>query len=273
VRVLFLGDVVGRHARQLVMDSLPGLRQELSTDFIIVNVENAAGGFGITPDIADGFLAAGADVMTTGNHVWDKREIFAYIDQQPRLIRPTNMPEGTPGQGMTTVTNAKGQSLTVINAMTNLFMAPTEPMLPAIKACLAKTKLKRDTDAIVIDVHGEATSEKTATGFYVDGLVSMVVGTHTHVPTADHRILPSGTAFMTDAGMCGDYTSVIGMTPEAAIGRFTGDDKSKLGVAMGAPSLSGVFVVTDDDTGLAKSISPFRRGGTLAAIDPVPLTS
>jgi len=268
VRVLFLGDVVGRHARQLVMDSLPGLRQELAADFIIVNVENAAGGFGITPDIADGFLAAGADAMTTGNHVWDKREIFAYIDQQPRLIRPINMPEGTPGLGLTTVTNAKGQSLTVVNAMTNLFMAQTEPMFPAIKACLAKTKLKRDTDAIVIDVHGEATSEKTATGFFVDGLVSLVVGTHTHVPTADHRILPGGTAFMTDAGMCGDYTSVIGMTPEAAIGRFTGEDKGRLGVAMGEPSLSGVFVVTDDESGLAISISPFRRGGTLSPIDP-----
>ena len=268
MRVLFLGDVVGRNARQLVMDSLAGLREELSADFIIVNVENAAGGFGITPDLADGFLAAGADAMTTGNHVWDKREIFAYIDQQPRLIRPINMPEGTSGRGIATVTNAAGQSLTVINAMTNLFMAENEPMFPAIKACLNQITLKKDTDAIVIDVHGETTSEKTAVGFYVDGKVSLVVGTHTHVPTADHRILPGGTAFMTDAGMCGDYTSVIGMMPEAAIGRFTGEDKGRLGVAMGEPSLSGVFIVTDDETGLAKSISPFRRGGTLSPIDP-----
>lgn len=268
MRILFLGDVVGRIARQTVLETVADIRTELQADFVVVNVENSAGGFGVTPDIADQFLAVGVDVMTTGNHVWDKREIFAYIDKEPRLIRPINMPEGTSGKGMVTVTNAAGLRLTVINAMTNLFMAPNEPMFPAISAYLDTIALTKDTDAIMIDVHGEATSEKNATGILYDGRVSMVVGTHTHVPTADHRILPKGTAYMTDVGMCGDYTSVIGMNAEAAIGRFIGVDSGKLSVAMGEPSLSGIIVDTDDATGLAKAITPFRRGGTLAPTSP-----
>lgn len=268
MRILFLGDVVGRIARQTVLETIADIRAELQADFVVVNVENSAGGFGVTPDISDQFLAVGVDVMTTGNHVWDKREIFAYIDQESRLIRPINMPEGTSGNGMVTVTNAAGLRLTVINAMTNLFMAPNEPMFPAISACLDTLVLTEDTDAIMIDVHGEATSEKNAAGILYDGRVSMVVGTHTHIPTADHRILPKGTAYMTDVGMCGDYTSVIGMNAEAAIGRFIGVDNGKLSVAMGEPSLSGIIVDTDDETGLAQAITPFRRGGTLSPTSP-----
>lgn len=264
MRILFLGDVVGRAARQKVMETISDIRAELAADFVIVNVENSAGGFGVTPDIADSFLAVGVDAMTTGNHVWDKREIFAYIEKEPRLIRPINMPEGTSGNGMVTVTNDAGLRLTVVNAMANLFMAPNEPMFPALSAVLDTVKLTEDTDAIMIDVHGEATSEKNATGILYDGRVSMVVGTHTHIPTADHRILPKGTAYMTDVGMCGDYTSVIGMNAEAAIGRFIGVDNGKLSVAMGEPSLSGIIVDTNDDTGLATDITPFRRGGTLS---------
>lgn len=264
MRILFLGDVVGRAARQKVIETVSDIRAELAADFVIVNVENSAGGFGVTPDIADSFLAVGVDAMTTGNHVWDKREIFAYIEKEPRLIRPINMPEGTSGNGMVTVTNDAGLRLTVVNAMTNLFMAPNEPMFPALSAVLDTVKLTIDTDGIMVDVHGEATSEKNATGILYDGRVSMVVGTHTHIPTADHRILPKGTAYMTDVGMCGDYTSVIGMNAEAAIGRFIGVDNGKLSVAMGEPSLSGIIVDTNDDTGLATDITPFRRGGTLS---------
>ena len=263
MRILFLGDVVGRQARKLVMASINELREELSADFIIVNVENSAGGFGVTPAIADEFLAAGVDVMTTGNHVWDKREIFDYIANQPRLLKPYNMAEGTPGEGFYIATNAKGQRLAVANFMANLFMAENEKVFLAIDRFFTTTKLGRDADAIFIDIHGEATSEKTAVGLAADGRASAVVGTHTHIPTADHRILPNGTAYQTDAGMCGDYISVIGMQPEAALGRFQGKPAGRLEVANGTPTMCGVIIDTDDETGLATAITPFRRGGVL----------
>lgn len=265
MRILFLGDVVGRHARQQVIAALSPLRDEFNLDFIIVNVENSAGGFGVTPAIADEFLNAGADVLTTGNHVWDKREIFDYIAGQPRLLRPYNMVENTPGNGVVIVENDKGQRLAVGNMMTNLFMAENENAFVGLENLLAEVKLGRDADALVIDVHGEATSEKTAFGFAADGRATLVVGTHTHIPTADHRILPGGTAYQTDAGMCGDYTSVIGMNKEAALGRFTGQQGGRLEVAKGEATLCGLFVESDDSTGLARSITPFRRDGVLEA--------
>ncbi|XDZ66232.1 TIGR00282 family metallophosphoesterase [Alphaproteobacteria bacterium LSUCC0684] len=265
MRILFLGDVVGRNARKKVMESLKSLRHELDLDFIIVNVENAAGGFGVTPEIAQGFLDAGADVLTTGNHVWDKRDIIPFIDKENRLIRPFNMVEGTPGKGMVTVVNDKGLRLAVANLICNLFMAENENVFSALDKVLIRTALGRDADAIVIDVHGEATSEKSAIGFAADGRVSLVVGTHTHIPTADQRILPKGTAYQTDSGMCGDYTSIIGMDPEAAVGRFIGKPQGRLEVAKGEATLCGVVVETDDATGLARTISPFRRGGVLAS--------
>jgi len=267
MRILFLGDVVGRNARKLVMESLEGLRQDFRLDFIIVNVENAAGGFGVTPDIASGFLDAGADVLTTGNHVWDKRDIIPFIEKEARLIRPYNMVEGTPGKGVVTVTNNQGRRLTVANLICNLFMAENENVFQALEQLLIRNKLGRDTDAFVLDIHGEATSEKSAIGFAADGRASLVVGTHTHIPTADHRILPQGTAYQTDAGMCGDYTSVIGMDPLAALGRFTGKSTGRLEVAKGQATLSGVLVETDDATGLAQKITPFRRGGALAGTE------
>jgi len=267
MRILFLGDVVGRNARKKVMESLGPLRQELELDFIIVNVENAAGGFGVTPEIAQGFIDAGADVLTTGNHVWDKRDIIPYIEKESRLIRPFNMVEGTPGKGMVTVTNDKGQRLGVANLICNLFMAENENVFAALEQVLMRLKIGRDADAIVLDIHGEATSEKSAIGFAADGRVSLVVGTHTHIPTADHRILPRGTAYQTDAGMCGDYTSIIGMDPEAAVGRFTGKSQGRLEVAKGEATLSGVLIETDDETGLARMITPLRRGGVLAATE------
>lgn len=264
MRVLFLGDIVGRSARQAVISQLPDLRQELSLDAIIVNCENAAGGFGITPAICDDLFAAGADVLTTGNHVWDKAEISPYIQKQPRLLRPANMAREFPGKGAVCIPLADGRRLGVINVMCNLFMAENDNMFDKLEAELEQMKLVRDADFILIDVHGEATSEKVATGFYCDGKVSCVVGTHTHIPTSDTRILTGGTAFQTDAGMCGDYVSVIGMDPDIAISRFTGRKSGRLSVATGEPTLSGLVIETDDKTGLATNVAPFRRGGVLS---------
>ena len=264
MRVLFLGDIVGRSARNAVIAQLAGLRQELTADFAVVNCENAAGGFGITPAICDDLFAAGADVLTTGNHVWDKREIFDYIAGESRLLRPLNMAEGSPGSGTTVVTNVAGQRLAVVNVMTNLFMAPNDPVFAALDGALVRNRLGRDADFILIDVHGEATSEKMALGHLADGRASVVVGTHTHIPTADHHLLPGRTAYQTDAGMCGDYDSVIGMDKKVATDRFTGAGSARLSVAMGEPTLCGVLVETGDD-GLATSITPIRRGGQLSA--------
>lgn len=266
MKVLFLGDIVGRSARQSVIAQLPDIRSELGLDAIIVNCENAAGGFGVTPAICDELFAAGADVLTTGNHVWDKAEISPYIQKQDRLLRPANMAREFPGKGAVVHHLPNGKRLGVVNVMCNLFMAENGNMFEALDKELDALALGRDADFILVDVHGEATSEKVATGFYCDGKVSCVVGTHTHIPTADHRILPQGTAFQTDAGMCGDYISVIGMDPDIAISRFTGRKSGRLSVATGEPTLCGLIIETDDITGLAQSVHPFRRDGVLSQI-------
>ena len=262
-RVLFLGDIVGRAARHEVIDQVPALRKEHALDFLVVNCENAAGGFGVTPKICDALFDAGVDVLTTGNHVWDKLEIIPYIETQPRLLRPLNMPEATPGNGVVTHTNEAGKRLTVINVMTNLFMAANDPVFATLDGAMVRHKLGRDTDFILVDAHGEATSEKMALGHMVDGRASMLVGTHTHVPTADHRILPGGTAYQTDSGMCGDYDSVIGMNKEAATDRFTGRRNTRLSVALGTVTICGLLVEADG-MGMAQLVRPLRRGGELA---------
>ena len=264
MKILFLGDIVGRSARNAVIAQLPDIRTSLGLDGVVINCENAAGGFGVTPAICDDLFAAGADVLTTGNHVWDKAEISPYIQKQPRLLRPANMAREFPGAGVVIHLLPNGKRLGVVNVMCNLFMAENDNMFEAIDRILGKLQLGRDADFILVDVHGEATSEKVATGFYCDGRVSCVVGTHTHIPTADHRVLPQGTAFQTDAGMCGDYISVIGMDPDIAISRFTGRKSGRLSVATGEPTLSGLIIETDDASGLALSAHPFRRGGTLS---------
>ena len=264
MRLLFLGDIVGRSARQAVIAQLPDIRKELALDGVVVNCENAAGGFGVTPAICEALFAAGADVLTTGNHVWDKAEISPYIQKQPRLLRPANMAREFPGAGVVVHKLANGQRLGVVNVMCNLFMAENGNMFEALDKELESLALGRDADVILVDVHGEATSEKVATGFYCDGKVSCVVGTHTHIPTADHRILPQGTAYQTDAGMCGDYISVIGMDPDIAISRFTGRKSGRLSVATGEPTLCGLLIETDDATGLAQQVLPFRRDGVLS---------
>ena len=264
MRVLFLGDIVGRAARQKVIETLPDLRTELALDAVIVNCENAAGGFGVTPAICDDLFAAGTDVLTTGNHVWDKAEITPYIQSQPRLLRPANMAREFPGQGQVIYQLSDGRRLGVINVMCNLFMAENDNMFACLDKALEGMRLGRDADFIFVDVHGEATSEKVATGLFCDGRASAVVGTHTHNPTADLHILSGGTAFQTDAGMCGDYQSVIGMSAEVAIGRFTGKKTGRLAVASGEPTLCGVVIETDDATGLAVNVHPLRRGGVLS---------
>ena len=263
MRLLFLGDIVGRAGRELALSSLSSLRKELGADFIIVNVENAAGGFGVTPAIASDFFTAGADVLTTGNRVWDKREIIDYIEKESRLLRPYNMAEGTPGLGYKIVSNDLGQRLCVINLICNLFMSAYDNVFMALDNILHKIRLGREADFIFIDVHGEATSEKTALGFAADGLVSAVIGTHTHVPTADARILPKGTAYQTDSGMCGDYTSVIGMEVSGALNRFKSKDGGHLKAAKRDATLCGTLIDIDDKTGLATAIKPYRTGGVL----------
>jgi len=267
MKVLYIGDVVGKSGRKVVLDHLPRLRDELSLDFAIVNGENAAHGFGVTGAICDQFFDAGADVVVTGNHAWDQREIIDYIQDEPRLLRPINYPEGTPGQGMGEYQTAEGKTVVVIQAMGRLFMDPLDDPFAAVTRAMLNRKLGDNVDFVMIDIHAEATSEKMAMGQHFDGRVSMVVGTHSHIPTADAQILPGGTAYQTDAGMCGDYNSVIGMTKGPAIERFiTKMPKQRLEPALGEGTLCAVYVETDDATGLATTVTPIRLGGRLMEI-------
>ena len=264
MRILFLGDIVGRAARNEALAQTAGLKEKYKCDFVVTNCENAAGGFGVTADICNALFDAGNDVLTSGNHIWDKSEISSYIASEPRLIRPLNMNKGFPGDGFVIATNMKGLRLAVLNVITNLFMSDYLNVFSALEDFLGRVKLGRDADAILVDVHGEATSEKMAIGHFLDGRVSCVVGTHTHVPTADYQILEGGTAYQTDAGMCGDYNSVIGMNKEVATSRFRQDVSGRLTVATGEITLCGIIVDIDDETGLAIAIQPLRKGGRLA---------
>ncbi|HLS69640.1 MAG TPA: TIGR00282 family metallophosphoesterase [Kiloniellales bacterium] len=265
MRMLFCGDLVGRSGREVVLQHLPDLRRRLQLDFVVVNGENAARGFGITRKICDDLFEAGADVVTGGNHSWDQREALAFIDSEPRLLRPLNYPPGTPGRGLG-LYPAGSRKVLVINAMGRLFMDPLDDPFQAVERELARYRLGTSVDAIIVDFHAEATSEKMAMGHYLDGRVSLVVGTHTHVPTADAQVLSGGTAYQTDAGMCGDYDSVIGMDKQAPIQRFTRKlPTERLTVAQGPGTLCGVFVETDDNTGLALRVEPLRLGGRLQA--------
>jgi metallophosphoesterase (TIGR00282 family) len=269
MRLLFCGDLVGRSGRDVVVEKLPGLRRELDLDLVVANGENAAGGFGITQKICDDLYKAGVDCITTGNHVWDQKETIAFIGSDPRLLRPINFPAGTPGKGSGIYQTARGKKVMVANIMARLFMDPLDDPFQAAEQLLRAHKLGGNVDAILIDFHGEATSEKMAMGHYLDGKVSLVVGTHTHVPTADHMVLPGGTAYQTDAGMCGDYDSVIGMEKGTPIARFTKKmPTERLAAAMGPGTLCGIYVETDDVTGLAKRVEPVRVGGRLSQVQP-----
>ena len=269
MRILFLGDIVGRVGRELVEASLRGLRARLRLDLVVVNGENASHGFGLAPSMADSLFAAGADVITLGNHAWDRKELIGHISQAPHIIRPVNFPAGTPGNGHVVVNLADGRRALVVNVMGRLFMDAMDDPFRAAGEVLSRHRLGVTIQAAVIDFHAEATSEKMAFAHHVDGRVSLVIGTHTHAPTADHRILAGGTAYMSDAGMCGDYDSVIGMGKEAAIARFLRKmPGERLAPAEGAARLSGLFVQTDDRTGLARRVAPLRMGGALSEAMP-----
>ena len=265
MRILFIGDVVGRSGRGAIARHLPDLRARYALDFVVVNGENAAGGFGITETICEDFLNAGADCVTLGNHSWDQREALVFIERQPRLLRPVNFPRGTPGRGAFLYESAGGARVLVMNVMGRVFMDALDDPFTAVEAEIERCPLGSACDAILVDFHAEATSEKMAFAHYLDGRATLVVGTHTHVPTADARVLPGGTAAMTDAGMTGDYDSVIGMEKEEPIRRFIRKTPgARFEPASGEATLCGVLVETRQD-GLAARVAPVRVGG---ALDP-----
>ena len=264
MRLLFIGDIVGRAGRAVLLDRLPGLRRDWKLDFVVVNGENAAGGFGLTEALCNEFIDAGADCVTLGNHAWDKKDALVFIERQGRLLRPLNYPKGTPGRGANLIEAKSGARVLAMNVMGRVFMDPLDDPFAAVDRELEACPLGLACDAIVIDLHAETTSEKMAMGHFCDGRASLVVGTHTHVPTADAQILPGGTAYLTDAGMTGDYDSVIGMNKAEPLQRFTRRiSQGRFEPAMGPATLCGVAVETDDKTGLARMITPVRLGGRL----------
>lgn len=252
MKILFIGDVFGRPGRELVRRGLSGLAAHVGADLVIANVENAAAGFGITRELGDDLLDYGIDVMTSGNHIWDKKEAIPYVDAEPRLLRPANFPPGTPGRGALLARTAAGRPVGVINIMGRVFMLPLDDpfaiVLPHIDALHAQTRI------IIVDFHAEATSEKTAMGWHLDGRVTAVVGTHTHVQTADNRVLPQGTAYITDVGMTGPHDSVIGIEKGAGVGRFVRAMPIKFEPATDNPRLHAVVVTADEQTGRASAI-------------------
>jgi 2',3'-cyclic-nucleotide 2'-phosphodiesterase len=269
MRILFVGDVVGRSGRTIITERLPGLIADWKLDFVVVNGENAAGGFGITEAIYRELIDAGADAVSGGNHSWDQKEALVFIERAPKLLRPINFPSGTPGRGAAICETKSGARVLLVNVMGRIFMDPLDDPFAAIDRELAACPLRQGADAIVIDFHGEATSEKQAMGYFCDGRVSLVVGTHTHAPTADLRILPAGTAFMSDVGMTGDYDSVIGMAKEEPLQRFTRRIASnRFEAASGPATLCAVAVETDPATGLATRVGAVRLGGVLEPAAP-----
>jgi 2',3'-cyclic-nucleotide 2'-phosphodiesterase len=271
LNILLLGDVVGRPGRDAVKAHLPGLKRDLAIDLAIVNAENAAHGYGLTERLAGELYDAGADILSTGNHVWDQRELIQYIERDPRILRPANFPEGTPGAGWRLHPLGDGRTVLAINLMGRLFMDMLDDPFARLETILAQHRLGVNATAIVIDFHAEATSEKMAFGHFADGRVSAVLGTHTHIPTADAQLLEGGTAFIGDCGMCGDYDSVIGMQKAPSVRRFvTRMPGEKPKPAEGEGTLCGVFVAIDDRSGLAVRIEPVRVGGRLAPHVPAP---
>ena len=269
MRLLFLGDVVGRSGRSVVVEHVPKLIKAWRLDFVAVNGENAAGGFGITEPIYNELIDVGADAITLGNHAWDQREAMVFIERAPHLIRPLNYPSGTPGRGAVVAPAKNGARVLVINLMGRVFMDAMDDPFAVVDREITAIPLAEGADAILVDMHCEATSEKQAMGHHLDGRVSVVVGTHTHVPSADTRILRGGTAFITDVGMCGDYDSVIGMVKDEPLRRFvTKMPSTRFEAATGPGMLSGLAVETDDKTGLALRAAPVRIGTGLHETQP-----
>jgi metallophosphoesterase (TIGR00282 family) len=270
MRFLFLGDMVGRAGRNAVFERLPGLISDFNLDFVVVNGENAAGGFGITEEIFNNTLNAGADVVTTGNHVWDQREALTFAPREERFLRPANFPKGTPGHGSGVFMAKNGARVLVANIMGRVFMHPElDDPFSSAEEILSACPLGDQVDAAIIDFHSEATSEKMCMGHFLDGRASVVVGTHTHQPTADHQILNNGTAYLTDAGMCGDYDSSLGMEKEEPLHRFLFKvPKGRFEAATGPATICGLAVEISDRTGLAEKVAPLRLGARLEETIP-----
>lgn len=252
MRILFVGDIVGSPGRQILKDHLADIIEQRAIDLAIVNCENAASGFGITPRLAEELFAAGADVLTGGNHIWDRKEIIEYLPQQPRLLRPANFPDGLPGSGLYIGNSRHDVSYAVLNLQGRTFMAPIDCPFRAAEHELAR--IPQNVKVIVVDMHAETTSEKQAMGWFLDGKVSAVVGTHTHVTTSDAHVLPKGTAFITDVGMTGPHDSIIGMTKEPIIQRFLSSLPARFEVAEGDVQMHAVVIDADEESGHARSI-------------------
>jgi len=269
LRILFVGDVVGRAGRTAVSEYLPGMIRDWQLDFVVVNGENSAGGFGITEAIYNELCDVGADAITLGNHAWDQREALVFIERAPKLIRPLNYPAGVPGRGAALLAAKNGARVLIINAMGRVFMDQLDDPFPAVERELAACPLGAACDVAVCDFHAEATSEKQSFAHYFDGRLSLVVGTHTHAHTSDHRVLAGGTAYVSDIGMCGDYDSVLGMAKEEPIRRFlTKIPSSRFEPASGEGTLTGVAVEIDEHSGRALRIAPLRLGGCLEETSP-----
>ncbi len=270
MRILFLGDVMGRSGRKAVAERLAGLRADWGLDFVVVNGENATSGAGLSPEHATALLEAGADCLTLGDHAFDQKAMLAFAEQEQRIIRPLNFAKVAPGRGARVFSLQDGRKILVAQALGQVFMKrPFDDPFSAISPVLKAHPLGGQTQAVLVDMHCEATSEKMAMGHWCDGRASIVVGTHTHIPTADTQILPGGTAFQADAGMCGDYDSVIGVEKSEPMRRFiTGMPKGRFEPATGEATLSGLFVETDDRTGLAQRAVPVRVGGRLSPAVP-----
>ncbi|MCV2880606.1 TIGR00282 family metallophosphoesterase [Actibacterium sp. XHP0104] len=270
MKILFLGDVMGRAGRKAITERLPKLRADWGLDFVVVNAENATSGAGVSAEHAKALLDAGADCLTLGDHAFDQKDMLSFINQEPRIIRPLNYATEAPGKGARLFTAAGGRKVLVAQVLGQVFMKrPFADPFSAIDAELRRHPLGGLAQATLVDMHCEATSEKMAMGHWCDGRASVVVGTHTHVPTGDAMILPGGTAYQTDAGMCGDYNSIIGMDKAEPMRRFiTGMAKSRFTPANGEATLSGLYVETDDRTGKAKRLEMVRQGGLLQASNP-----
>lgn len=252
MRILFIGDIFGRPGRDIAHRAIPALVKQYDLDLVVANVENSAAGFGVTGDIAETILKSGVDVMTSGNHVWDKKEVLEYIPRQPKLLRPANFPAGVPGRGSWIGATRTGEQAAVINVMGRIFMAPLDDpfavVLREVEAARARARV------IIVDFHAEATSEKVAMGWHLDGRVTAIFGTHTHVQTADERLLPKGTAYLTDVGMTGPHDSVIGVQVEAALGRFVNGMPARFEAASGGARLNAIVITADSATGKASAI-------------------
>ncbi len=252
MRILFIGDIFGKPGREIARRAIPALVSSADVDFVIANVENSAAGFGVTGDIADTILTYGVDVMTSGNHIWDKKEILDYIPRQHKLLRPANFPAGVPGHGSYLARTRGGEPVGVLNVMGRVFMTPLDD--PFARAIQEVEALRAKARVVIVDFHAEATSEKLAMGWHLDGRATAVLGTHTHVQTADNRILPKGTAYITDVGMTGPHESIIGVTVEAALGRFRTAMPAKFEAASGPGRLNAVVITADPATGKATAI-------------------